>query len=230
MVKVLAFDCAGARCAAGIVIGGRLAATRIEAMERGQAEALLPMIDDVVRAAGLRFAALDLIAVTVGPGSFTGLRIGVAAARGLALASGLPAIGIGSFDAVAAGVAAEERRGRPLAVVLESKRDELFLRCFAADGAPLGPAFMAAPQDAAAALIPGPLLLAGDAAWRLAPFLADRAALADSAALPALDDVAGLALAAWRPGERPSPPRPVYLRAPDTTLPRASRAAARAAG
>jgi tRNA threonylcarbamoyladenosine biosynthesis protein TsaB len=207
------------------VIGGRLAAARIEAMERGQAEALLPMIDEVVRAAGLRFAELDLIAVTVGPGSFTGLRIGIAAARGLALASGLPCIGIGSFDAVAAGVAAEERQGRPLAVALESKRAELFLRCFAADGAPLGPAFMAAPQDAAAALPPGPIRLAGDAAWRLAPFLAERAEIAGGPALPALDDVARLALASWRPGERPSLPRPFYLRAPDTTLPRAARTA-----
>jgi tRNA threonylcarbamoyladenosine biosynthesis protein TsaB len=230
MVKVLAFDCAGARCAAGIAVDGRMDAARTEAMERGQAEALLPMIDDVLAAARLRFADLDLIAVTIGPGSFTGLRIGIAAARGLALASGLPCIGIGSFDAVAAGTEPARRRGRPLVVALESKRAELFLRCFAADGPPLGPALMAAPQQAEAVLPPGPLLLAGDAAWRLAPWLGDRAEIADSDVLPALQDIARLAAASWRPGDRPSLPRPIYLRAPDTTLPRAARAPARAAG
>ena len=230
MVKMLAFDCAGARCAAGVAVDGRMAAARTEAMERGQAEALLPMIEDVLAAARLRFADLDLIAVTVGPGSFTGLRIGIAAARGLALASGLPAIGIGSFDAVAAGVAPERRHGRPLAVVLESKRAEFFLRCYAADGPPLGPALMVAPHQAAAALLPGPVLLAGDAAWRLAAALGDRAEVADGPALPALGDIARLAVASWRPGDRPSLPRPFYLRAPDTTLPRAARGQARASG
>lgn len=230
MVKVLAFDCAGARCAAGIVVDGRMEAARAEAMERGQAEALLPMIDTVLAAARLRFSDLDLIAVTVGPGSFTGLRIGIAAARGLALASGLPCIGIGSFDAVAAGIAPARRHGRPLAVALESKRAELFLRCFAADGPPLGPALMVAPQQADAALPPGPFLLAGDAAWRFAPWLGDRAEVVDSTALPALVDIVRLAAASWRPGDRPSLPRPVYLRAPDTTLPRVARRPARIAG
>ena len=204
-------------------------AARAEAMERGQAETLLPMIAAVLAAARLRFSDLDLIAVTVGPGSFTGLRIGIAAARGLALASGLPCTGIGSFDAVAAGIAPARRHGRPLAVALESKRAELFLRCFAADGPPLGPALMVAPQQADMALPPGPFLLVGDAAWRLAPWL-DSAEVAESSALPELGDIARLAAASWRPGERPSLPRPVYLRAPDTTQPRAARGPARAAG
>lgn len=207
-----------------------MAAARVAAMERGQAEALLPMIDDVLATARLGFADLDLIAVTAGPGSFTGVRIGIAAARGLALASALPCVGIASFAAVAAGVAPGRRRGRPLVVALESKRAELFLQGFAADGPALGPAIMAAPPEAEAALPPGPLLLAGDAAWRLAPWLGDRAELVGDRTLPELGDIARLALNSWAPGDRPSPPRPIYLRAPDTTTPRGARGPARAAG
>jgi tRNA threonylcarbamoyladenosine biosynthesis protein TsaB len=230
MVKVLAFDCAGARCAAGIVIDERMAAARTAAMERGQAEALLPMIEDVLAAARLRFADLDLIAVTVGPGSFTGLRIGIAAARGLALASGLPCAGVACFEAVAVGVAPARRQGRPLVVALESKRAELFLRCFSAEGPPLGPALLVAPHQAEAVLPPGPIVLAGDAAWRLAPWLAARGEIAGGPALPELGDIARLAIQSWHPGDRPRLPRPIYLRAPDTTQPRVAQGPSRAAG
>jgi tRNA threonylcarbamoyladenosine biosynthesis protein TsaB len=230
MVKVLAFDCAGRRCAVGVAIDGRIAAERVAAMERGQAEALLPMIGDVLGAAGLRFAALDLIAVTIGPGSFTGLRIGLAAARGLALASGLPCIGVTSLAAVAAGVAPAQRGGRPLVVALDTKRAELFLQCFAPDGPEIGAAMMVAPDLAEGALPPGPLLLAGDAASRLAPWLGARARVGERLDLPRPGDIARLALQAWRPGEPTEPPRPLYLRAPDTSLPRASWGLARGAG
>ncbi len=105
-MKVLAFDCSGASCSAAVLIDDRPAAQRFAPMERGHAETLLPMIETVLREAALTPAALDLLAVTVGPGSFTGLRIGLAAARGLALARKLPAIGVTSFDAVNA----EDRR------------------------------------------------------------------------------------------------------------------------
>src|SRR5215467_10709212 len=99
-MKVLAFDCSGASCSAAVLIDDRPAAQRFAPMERGHAETLLPMIETVLREAGLTPAMLDLLAVTVGPGSFTGLRIGLAAGRGLALARALPAIGVPSFDAV----------------------------------------------------------------------------------------------------------------------------------
>src|SRR5581483_5869032 len=122
--KVLAFDCSGASCSAAVVIDDRSAAQRFVAMERGHAETLLPMIETVLREAALTPAALDLLAVTIGPGSFTGLRNGLAAARGLALARKLPAIGVPSFDAILA----DEAGDRPLFIVLESKRAELFVQ------------------------------------------------------------------------------------------------------
>jgi tRNA threonylcarbamoyl adenosine modification protein YeaZ len=116
MVSVLGLDATGSACSAALLRDDRALAHRFAAMERGQAEALVPMIASVLAEAALPVAALDLIAVTVGPGAFTGVRIGLAAARGLALASGVPALGVTSFAAVAAAVAPAIRRGRHLVV------------------------------------------------------------------------------------------------------------------
>ncbi len=221
MVSVLAFDTAGNGCSAAVLREGRVAARRFAAMARGQAEQLLPMIEAVLSEAAVPIAALDLIAVAVGPGAFTGLRIGIAAARGLALASGVPALGITSFAAVAAQVSPEARAGRTLVVALDSRRVELYLQAFGADGGPLGGGALVAPADLARWVPDGPLLLAGDAAPALAAALAPRQPdLAPGPGIADAADVARLAAAAWRPGLRPPPPRPLYLRAPDTTAPR----------
>jgi tRNA threonylcarbamoyladenosine biosynthesis protein TsaB len=138
----------------------------------------------------------------------------------LALATGRPLIGVTSFAAVAAGIGAEEICGLPLAVALESRRAELYLQCFAPDGDPS----LVAPEDAAAHLPPGPLALAGDGAARLAPWLGARARIVLHAAPPDPADIARVGLATWRPGERPARPEPLYLRAPDVSLPRQARA------
>jgi tRNA threonylcarbamoyladenosine biosynthesis protein TsaB len=221
VVSVLAFDSAGSGCSAAVLHQGRIQAQRSAAMERGQAEALVPMIETVLGEARLAIGALDLIAVTVGPGSFTGLRIALAAAHGLALAAGLPALGITSFAAVAAQLSPAARAGRTLVVALDSKRAELYLQAFGADALPHGEAALVAPAAIAAWLPPGPLIVAGDGAARLAAALGDRRiALAPGPGVADAADVARLAAAAWRPGFRPERPRPLYLRAPDTTQPR----------
>lgn len=221
MVSVLAFDCAGHACSAALLREDELVARRLERMERGHAEALMPMIAAVLDEAGLAVEALDLIAVTTGPGAFTGLRIGLAAARALALASGVALLGISNFAAVAAAVAEKARAGRSLIVALDSKRREFYLQCFA-DHAPTGEAALVAPEDAARWVPPGKLLLAGDAAPALARALGSGrdAALADGTGLTDAAEVARLAAAEWRPGLRPPLPRPLYLREPDTTKPR----------
>jgi tRNA threonylcarbamoyladenosine biosynthesis protein TsaB len=219
-MKVLAFDCSGASCSAAVVIDDRPAAQRFVVMERGHAEALLPMIETVLREAELTPAAIDLIAVTTGPGSFTGLRIGLAAARGLALASNIPAIGVTSFDAVIADGDTE----LPLIVALESKRAELFLQRRDRDD-PRLPALV--PQAEWAAIVPqGPCRLAGDGAPRVAAALAR----ADVAVLPGRgrpDPVAlaRLGSARWQVGIR-APLLPLYLHAPDITTPRQAAPAA----
>src|SRR6185312_15940745 len=174
MVSVLAFDTAGNGCSAAVLRDGKIAAHRFAAMARGQSEQILPMIDTVLGEAGVAITALDLIAVTVGPGAFTGLRIGIAAARGLALASGVPALGITSFAAVAAQVPRAARAGRALVVALDSRRTELYLQAFDASGVPLGDGALVAPADLADWVPSGSLLLAGDAAPTLAAALTCR--------------------------------------------------------
>ena len=220
MVSVLAFDTAGHACSAALRRGGALIARRFERMERGHAEALMPMIAAVLDEGAMAVDALDLIAVTTGPGAFTGLRIALAAARGLALASGVPVLGITSFAAVAAALPAERRRGRPLVIALDSKRREFYLQCLRDDAAE-GDGALVAPEAVAQWLPPGQVLLAGDAAPALARLVEGREiALAEGSGLADAADVARLAEAQWRPGLRPPLPRPLYLRPPDTTLPR----------
>ncbi|RMD63862.1 MAG: tRNA (adenosine(37)-N6)-threonylcarbamoyltransferase complex dimerization subunit type 1 TsaB, partial [Alphaproteobacteria bacterium] len=108
---MLALDAAGAACSAALWRDGAVRARRFEVMSRGQAERLVPMIQDVMAAAGQAYAALDAVAVACGPGGFTGVRIALATARGLALAQHLPLVGVSSFEAVAAAVPAAECEG-----------------------------------------------------------------------------------------------------------------------
>ncbi len=98
---ILAFDTSAAHCAAALLRGSEIVVTRAEAMSRGQAERLMPLLEEVLAEAGLGWKTLDAIGVGVGPGNFTGIRISVSAARGLALGLGVPAVGVSGFDALA---------------------------------------------------------------------------------------------------------------------------------
>lgn len=178
--------------------------------------------------AGLAYQALEAIAVTLGPGGFTGVRIGLATARALALASARPLIGISNFEVVAAAVPENERQDRVLAVLIDAKRAELFAQAFTADltphgDAPHGDARALSPEALDAFLPSGPLILAGDAVAQARPALdaAGREYVVASSPGPA--DAAWLArLAARRPLPAPDgpPAQAIYLRAPDVTLPR----------
>ncbi|MEM0948815.1 MAG: tRNA (adenosine(37)-N6)-threonylcarbamoyltransferase complex dimerization subunit type 1 TsaB [Pseudomonadota bacterium] len=99
---ILAFDTSGKHCAAALMVRGDLVASRFEPMDRGQAERLLPLLEEVLAGASTSWQDLDAVGVGVGPGNFTGIRISVSAARGLALALGVPAIGVSTFEIVAA--------------------------------------------------------------------------------------------------------------------------------
>jgi tRNA threonylcarbamoyladenosine biosynthesis protein TsaB len=100
---ILAFDTSAAHCAAALLSGGQIEVCRVEEMAKGQAERLMPLLEEVLANAGLGWADLDAIGVGIGPGNFTGIRISVSAARGLALALKKPAIGVSSFEALAEG-------------------------------------------------------------------------------------------------------------------------------
>ena len=227
---VLAFDAAGAACSAAVFRGGRVVSRRFEAMTRGHAEALVPMIQAVMAEAGLSYGDLDVIAVTVGPGGFTGVRIGLATARGLALAAARPLLGVTNFEAVAHAVPETARGGHDLLVVLDAKRAEVYAQRFPADATTGAPPMLAAPEALAAELARRPALLAGDAVDRVAPLVAAAGSEIRCAQAPGPTDAAQVAaLAATRAVPSPDAPlpRPLYLRAPDVSRPKSGSARAR---
>lgn len=210
---VLALDSAGSACSAALWRDGSVLARRFAVMARGQSEVLVPMIADVMAEAGCAFTQLDLLAVTVGPGAFTGIRIGLSTARALALAADKPLAGITTTEAIAAAIAPADRAGHTIMVVVDSRRAELWVQLFGADLTPLGPIAALRPQQAAA-LVNGPVILAGDGAKLVAPLL-PRASLADQDYLDAVS-VAGLAADRWP--HAVLPPEPLYLRPADVTV------------
>ncbi len=220
---VLALDTAAENCAVALAEAGdglSLLARREEAVGRGHAERLMPMIGEALDEAGLAFADLQLIAVTTGPGSFTGTRIGVAAARGLALALAIPAVGVSVLDALIAAVPDTE----PGLVVaaLDARRGEIYAKAVKAGGAPAtGTTFLEAQVTTAAALAKAiaaaggePIVLTGSAAAMVAGMLGDTGIQAGIAGQATYADIAAVAALAAH-AECGSPPVPLYLRAPD---------------
>jgi tRNA threonylcarbamoyladenosine biosynthesis protein TsaB len=224
---VLAFDTTGSACSVAVGRGGdALAHERCE-MRHGHAEALLPMIDRVVRRAGVAPAAVDVVAVSSGPGGFTGIRAGLAAAQGVALAARARLAGVTTFAAVAAVV---PLAGTPLLVALDSRRADLYVQIFGAGGGMIGEPAAVLPGDlagfVAGALGETPLRIAGDAAEAAAGALAGRAVDVLSGSPP---DAAGVLAAAAAAGFAETPVRARYLRPPDVSLPKARRSGAGAA-
>ena len=217
---LLALDTCGPRCAAAVfeAHGDALTVRAEDAipMERGHAEAVVPMAGRVMADAGIDFPGLDCIAVTVGPGSFTGVRIGIAAARGFALAHVIPMAGIGVLDAIAETVRSASPGVRePLAIALDARRGEVYLQSFADGGGALDEPIAIIPGDAVSHIPQGCRRIAGSGAAMIqeaaAPWGRAFSIVSDDAA-PSLRSIARLALN--RSGER-GPPFPVYLRPPD---------------
>jgi len=146
--RVLAFDTSAAHCAAALLCGDSPLLIHIEEMGRGQSERLVPMLEKMLREAGLAWADLDALGVGIGPGNFTGIRIAVATARGLALGLGIPAIGVSGFEAAGA------RAGTT--VLIDAPRSQAYAHCTGTDDLPR----LLTHEDAAA--LPGPLLRVSD--------------------------------------------------------------------
>ena len=184
---VLGFDTSAAHCAAALLSGDHMLASRVEPMTKGQAERLLVLCEELLAEAGVAYSDLDALGVGVGPGNFTGIRIAVSAARGLALGLGIPAVGVDAFEAL------REGHDGPCACAVDARRDQVFLQGF--DNPSLSePALFDA---AALPAFDGPLI----------------GAHGEPPAMPVAEAIARIAARRYR--AQPPRPAPLYLRPAD---------------
>jgi tRNA threonylcarbamoyladenosine biosynthesis protein TsaB len=218
---ILAIDTALDACAAGVLDtgAGKLIAQESQAMKRGHAEALMPLIARVIKQSGIAFAGLDRIAVTTGPGSFTGLRVGLSAARGIALAANKPVVGLTTLTAYAAPVVSQSGE-QPVISAIDARHDHVYYQVVSGNGSSLIRPRVAPIEEALGASRFGAPHLVGNAARILAdrwpahalpPFKVD--------AQPA-PDIAWVAWLGAAVSPNTAPARPYYLRAPDAKLPK----------
>jgi tRNA threonylcarbamoyladenosine biosynthesis protein TsaB len=213
---ILAIDTALDACAAGVLDteAGQLIAQESQAMKRGHAEALMPLIARVIAQSGIAFAALDRIAVTTGPGSFTGLRVGLSAARGIALAANKPVVGLTTLTAYAAPLVSQNGE-HPVISAIDARHDHVYLQAVSGNGSSLIRPHLASIEEALGAARFGSPHLVGNAA----KILADRW---PANALPPVrvdpqpaPDIAWVAWLGAAVSPNTAPARPFYLRAPD---------------
>src|SRR5262245_54986954 len=165
---ILAIDTALDACAAAVLDTDRneVIAQESQAMKRGHAEALMPLVSRVMKESGVAFAALDRIASTTGPGSFTGLRVGLSAARGIGLAAGKPVVGITTLTAYAAPHVSEHGE-HPIISAIDARHDHVYLQVVSGHGEPLVTPRLAPMEEALAASRFGAPHLVGNAAAML---------------------------------------------------------------
>ncbi|MGH6906523.1 MAG: tRNA (adenosine(37)-N6)-threonylcarbamoyltransferase complex dimerization subunit type 1 TsaB [Aestuariivirga sp.] len=209
-MKLLALDTTMAACSVAVHESGGVLAKAFVAMERGHAEAIAPMVRDVMAETQVAFSALDRIAVTVGPGTFTGVRIGLAMARGLGLALDIPVIGIDTLSAIAANAKAADM---PLLVASDARRGEVYAALFDRAGKMLRQPAVMSLQACLQILPEGPVRMLGTAADFLTA-AGPRIDLARSVACD-LPDAANFGALALQLPDTGAMPVPLYLRAPD---------------
>ena len=227
-MRVLAIDTAFEACSAAMLdtSAGAVAAHDSLPMQRGHAEALMPLVKRVMDRASTSFAQIDRIAVTTGPGSFTGLRVGIAAARGLALAAGKPAVGITTLAAYAAPfIAADD--SLPVVAAIDARHDHVYLQVFGAGGRTIVTPRLLSLRDALRVAATGSPRVTGTAASILAaawPHGERPPRTVEQRPAPDIDWVARLGALAT---DTTTPPKPLYLRAPDAQPQDASQLARR---
>jgi tRNA threonylcarbamoyladenosine biosynthesis protein TsaB len=218
-MNILALDTSMGACSAAVLRGDGAARhlfAREALMARGHAEALMPMVAEVMQEAGLDFAALDLIAATVGPGSFTGVRIAIAAARGLALVTPARLYGTDSLTVMARlALSTGVLRQEPFAVAVDARRGMLYLGLYDEEGRKLEGPLLIAPDDAVT-LLPNDLQSVVGSGAALFAEAGARRGRKLQAELPELQpSAAALAEIALEAGETIPMLRPLYLRPPD---------------
>jgi tRNA threonylcarbamoyladenosine biosynthesis protein TsaB len=217
---ILAIDTALDACAAGVLDtnAGRLIARESQAMKRGHAEALMPLLARVMKESGVPFVALDRIAVTTGPGSFTGLRVGLSAARGIGLAANKPVVGLTTLSAYAAPVVSRNAK-QPVIAAIDARHDQVYFQVVSGDGSSLVRPRVAPIAEALAASRFGAPHLVGNAAQILADRWPAQAAPPFKVDPQGAPDIAWVAWLGAAVSPNTAPPKPYYLRAPDAKAP-----------
>jgi len=226
-MKILAIDTALNACSVAITEGNETRAFNHEIRSRGHAETLLPLIRSLMSEAKLSFAELDLLAVTVGPGTFTGLRIGLAAARGIALAATKPCVGVTTLESLAASVDTETAEQQLIVPAIDARRQEVYLQSFQYGEEQHFPDAVSAPTASPIAkasehLLNQPLLLLGNGAALL-----EQSGVLNGYHFKILDKepnpdarlIAKIAASRANTVKVGVPPSPLYLRSPDAKLP-----------
>ena len=214
---ILGLDCATALCSVALVSGDNILAQNTKEMSRGQAEEIMIMANNALGETGTDPLALDCVAVTIGPGSFTGLRIGLSAARGLALAIAKPCIGVTTFEVAAMMIGEKISDNNKLLVGIETKRDDIYAQLFDGKMTPLSPGAALHPDELAKMAKPydGNLLVTGDGAKSALEMLRGHNIMAshvNPATLHSATSVCAIAKTRYKPGENPPAPQPLYLR------------------
>ena len=222
-MRILAIDTALEACAAAVLDTeqGKVASESLP-MVRGHAEALLPLVKRVMQQADMAFSALDRIAVTTGPGSFTGLRVGIAAGRGIALAARKPVVGLTTLAAYAAPLLAQHDQTSVTAAI-DARHDHVYLQVFGPGGRMLVAPRIIAVRDAVRAAAHGPARIVGTGARMIAdnwPADEPPPVLVEDQRAPDIVWVGRLGIAM---NAEAAPPKPLYLRAPDAQPQAAAR-------
>ena len=223
-MKTLGIDTALGACSVALLDGDRVVSHAHEQMQRGHAEALAPMAESVMRESGNSFSNLERLAVTTGPGTFTGQRVGLAFARAMALALKIPIVGVTTLDAMAAQALSEENADWAVAVS-DARRGEVYLGARASSGETLIAASISGHEAAADQVLKtlriygDNLALAGTGAELLQSLLGSEGRNLHPANVQQPDAIFVARLGAVLPAPD-APPRPLYLRAPDAKLPK----------
>jgi len=215
-MRVLAIDTALEACSAAVLdtYHGAVIASESLTMTRGHAEAVMPLIARVMDRAEIEFEELDRVAVTTGPGSFTGLRVGISAARGIALAAGKPAVGLSTLAGFAAPHIASNDE-LPVVAAVDARHDHVYLQVFGSGGRTVVAPRIASVRDAVQAGLMDGVRIVGSAANLLVaswPKAGPAPMLIEQRGAPDIDWIARLGAAAT---DGYGPPKPLYLRAPD---------------
>lgn len=214
---VLAVDAALAGCTVAVLLPDGRAITRAMETDREQAAILVPLAQDALKEAGTAFAALGLIVISVGPGSFTGLRIGLSAARAWGLSLSVPVQGVGTMEVMARSCAVDD--ANPYAVLLETKRTDYYFQTFDASFSPLGEGACVSMETAADVLKRGDFRVCGDA---IARFETESGLVLKNTAVRRLLDPAVLAKTGealfFKNGGQAETPTPLYLRGADVSV------------